>query len=145
MSGNQWFGNGPTLTQFSPYGVFSGGNGPNTAYDLSPKVGLAGTFPVVKGDTPMYAYGHVGYLMAGIAGQANGTPGCEVLRRLGRGLRRASWAAAATAAGTSWQYNLSYGLQSYCVGGGCCCARSPAVPANARATSPGRAGRAATS
>jgi len=73
VSGNQWFGNGPTLTEFNPYGTFTGGTGPNTAYDLSPKIGVAGTLPVVKGDTPVYAYGHVGYLMAGIAGQANGT------------------------------------------------------------------------
>ena len=87
VSGNQWFGNGPTLTEFNPYGTFTGGTGPNTAYDLSPKVGVAGTFPVVEGDTPMYAYGHVGYLMAGIAGQANGTASAKYLGGLGGGLR----------------------------------------------------------
>lgn len=116
ISGNQWFGNGPTLTEFNPYGTFTGGNGPNTAYDFSPKIGLAGTFPVVRGDTPMYAYGHVGYLMAGIAGQANGTADPKY---------SGGWEEAyagivgggSTEAGTSWQYNLSYGLQSYCIGG----------------------------
>ena len=64
----------------------------------------------------MYAYGHVGYLMAGIAGQANGTPDAKY---------SGGWEEAyagivgggITAAGTSWQYNVSYGLQSYCIGG----------------------------
>jgi hypothetical protein len=116
ISGNQWFGNGPTLTQFNPYGTFTGSTGPNTAYDLSPKVGLAGALPVVKGDTPLYAYGHVGYLMAGIAGQANGTSDAKY---------SGGWEEAyagvvgggSTAAGTQWSYNVSYGLQSYCIGG----------------------------
>ena len=116
ISGNQWFGNGPTLTQFSPYGTFTGGNGPNTAYDLSPKVGLAGTFPILRGDKPLYVYGHMGYLMAGIAGQANGTPDAKF---------SSGWEEAyagivgggSTASGTSWQYNISYGKQPYCVGG----------------------------
>ena len=64
----------------------------------------------------MYAYGHVGYLMAGIAGQANGTPDAKY---------SGGWEEAyagvvgggSTASGTSWQYNVSYGLQSYCIGG----------------------------
>ena len=117
VSGNQWFGNGPALTQYSPYGRYSGGNGPNTAYDFSPKVGLAGTIPIIRGDTPAYVYGHVGYLAAGIAGQANGTPDAKFA---------GGWEEAfagvvgggVTAAGTSWQYNISYGLQNYCIGGG---------------------------
>src|SRR5512139_1838334 len=54
--------------------------------------------------------------MAGIAGQANGTPDAKY---------SGGWEEAyagivgggSTAAGTSWQYNLSYGLQSYCIGG----------------------------
>jgi hypothetical protein len=116
VSGNQWFGNGPTLTEFNPYGRFTGGNGPNTAYDLSPKLGLAGTVPVIRGETPLYAYGHVGYLMAGIAGQANGTPDSKY---------SGGWEEAyagvvgggATSSGTQWAYNVSYGLQSYCIGG----------------------------
>jgi len=116
VSGNQWFGNGPTLTEFNPYGRFTGGNGPNTAYDFSPKVGLAGTFPLVKGDTPLYVYGHVGYLMAGIAGQANGTADAKY-----SGGWEEAYAGVVgggnTSAGTQWGYNVSYGLQSYCVGG----------------------------
>jgi hypothetical protein len=116
VSGNQWFGNGPSLTEFNPYGTFTGGTGPNTAYDLAPKVGVAGTFPVIKGDTPLYAYGHVGYLMAGIAGQANGTADAKF---------SSGWEEAyagvvgggISGAGTQWTYNVSYGLQSFCIGG----------------------------
>ena len=59
VSGNQWFGNGPALTQYSPYGRYTAGNGPNTAYDVAPKIGIAGIFPVMRGEAPVYAYGHL--------------------------------------------------------------------------------------
>jgi hypothetical protein len=116
ISGNQWFGNGPTLTEFSPYGRFTAGNGPNTAYDGAVKVGVAAALPVVRGQRPLYAYGHVTYLVPAIAGQANGTADAKV----GHGFEEAYVGVVgggATAAGTAWSYNVSFGAQPFCIGG----------------------------
>ena len=116
VSGNQWFGNGPALTQYSPYGRYTAGNGPNTAYDVAPKIGIAGIFPVVRGETPVYAYGHLSYLAPAIAGQANGTASAK----FAHGVEDAYVGVVGggrTAAGTAWQYNLSFGQQPYCIGG----------------------------
>ena len=116
VSGNQWFGNGPALTQYSPYGQFTAGNGPNTAYDGAVKLGVAGIAPVVRGETPVYAYAHVSFLVPAIAGQANGTAS----PKFAHGFEDAYVGVVGgghTAAGTSWQYNVSYGAQPNCIGG----------------------------
>jgi hypothetical protein len=116
VSGNQWFGNGPQLTEYSPYGRFSGSTGPNTAYDAAPKVGIAAIAPLVRGNNPVYVYGNVTYLAAGIAGQANGTDSAK----FDHGFEDAYAGVVGggvTPAGSVWQYNVSFGAQPYCIGG----------------------------
>jgi len=54
MSGNQWFDNGQTLTQFNPRGRYGGGRGPNGVLDLAPSVGLTGAMPLQSGAQPAY-------------------------------------------------------------------------------------------
>jgi hypothetical protein len=116
VSGNQWFGNGPQLTEFSPYGRYTAGTGPNTAYDAVPKVGISAIVPLIRGDRPVYVYGNVTYMAPAIAGQANGTSTAKVAHGfedaygglVGGGITRA---------GTVWQYNVSFGMQPFCIGG----------------------------
>lgn len=117
VSGNQWFNNGETLTQFNPRGRFDGGRGPNGILDLAPSLGLAGAMPLSSGAQPAYLYGNVLYLGTLSVGQDNNR---NDTRTTGQ------WEEAylglvdsgVTESGTTWRANLSYGRQSYCIGNG---------------------------
>jgi hypothetical protein len=117
FSGNQWFDNGDTLTQFNPRGRFDGGRGPNGILDLVPSVGLAGALPLSDAADAAYLYASSLYLGTLSAGQDNNR---SDLRTTGQ------WEEAylgivdggATASGLVWRANLSFGRQSYCIGGG---------------------------
>lgn len=117
VSGNQWFDNGQTLTQFNPRGRYGGGRGPNGVLDLAPSVGLTGAMPLQSGAQPAYLYGNVLYLGTLSMGQDNNR---SDTRSTGQ------WEEAyvgvvdsgVTERGTAWRANLSYGRQSYCIGNG---------------------------
>lgn len=117
LSGNQWFDNGDTLTQFNPRGRFRGGRGPNGIVDLAPSIGLAGAMPLSSAEHPAYLYGSTLYLGTLSGGQDNNR---NDLRTTGQ------WEEAfagivdggVTEAGTVWRANLSYGRQPYCIGNG---------------------------
>lgn len=117
LSVNQWFDNGPFLTEFNPRGVFDAGTGPYLAQDLAPSIGLAGALPLGSGPDVPYVYGSALYLGAATVGQDNNSD-------------KPRWASAwedaffgvvdggTTAAGNVWLVNLSYGRQPYCIGNG---------------------------
>lgn len=117
VSGNQWFDNGDTLTQFNPRGRFTGGRGPNGIVDLAPSVGLAGAMPLSDGVDAAYLYANTLYLGTLSVGQDNNR---NDLRTTGQ------WEeayvgivdAGVTPAGLAWRANLSYGRQPYCIGNG---------------------------
>lgn len=117
FSGNQWFDNAGTLTQYNPRGPFRGGRGPNGILDLAPSVGLAGAVPLTEGPRPAYAYASTLYLGTVSVGQDNNR---NDLRHTGQ------WEEAyvglvdggTTASGMVWRANVSYGMQPYCIGNG---------------------------
>jgi hypothetical protein len=116
-SGNQWFDNGETLTEFNPRGRFTGGRGPNGVVDLAPSVGLAGAIPLSDRVDAAYLYASTLYLGALSVGQDNNRNDL----RTGGGWEEAYAGvvdAGTTAAGLAWRANLSYGRQKYCIGGG---------------------------
>lgn len=117
VSVNQWFGNGPYLTEFNPRGVFDAGTGPYVVQDLAPSIGLAGAMPLGSGPDALYLYGSVLYLGGASVGQDNNR-------------NDARWASAweeafvgivdggTTDAGNVWLADVSYGRQPYCIGNG---------------------------
>ena len=117
LSGNQWFANGDTLTQYNPRGKFSGGRGPNGVVDLAPSVGLAGAIPLGSGENPAYLYGSALYLSTVSIGQDNNRSDSRTTGQ---------WEEAyvgvvdsgVTEAGSIWRANISYGRQPYCIGNG---------------------------
>jgi hypothetical protein len=117
VSGNQWFDNAETLTQFNPRGRFTGGRGPNAIVDLAPSVGLAGALPLSGAADAAYLYASMLYLGTLSVGQDNNR---NDLRTTGQweeayvGLADAG----TTASGLAWRANLSYGRQTYCIGNG---------------------------
>jgi hypothetical protein len=117
VSGNQWFDNGDTLTQFNPRGRFTGGRGPNGVVDLAPTIGLAGAIPLSDHVDTAYLYATSLYLGALSAGQDNNR---NDLRTAGQWEEAYAGVvdAGTTASGLAWRANLSYGRQKYCIGGG---------------------------
>lgn len=117
LSGNQWFNNGETLTQFNPRGRFGGGRGPNGILDLAPSVGLTGAMPLQSGPQPAYLYGNVLYLGTLSVGQDNNRSDSRTT-----GQWEEAYVgvvdAGVTESGMAWRANLSYGRQSYCIGNG---------------------------
>lgn len=117
VSGNQWFNQGATLTQFNPRGRYSAGRGPNGVLDLAPSIGLAGALPLRDGAHSAYLYGNVLYLGTQTLGQDNNR---NDSRTTGQ------WEEAylgvvdsgVTDSGHLWRANVSYGRQSYCIGNG---------------------------
>lgn len=117
ISGNQWFDNGETLTEFNPRGRFTGGRGPNGLVDLAPSVGLAGAVPLSADVDAAYLYASSLYLGTLSVGQDNNR---NDLRTTGQWEEAYAGVvdAGTTAAGLAWRANLSYGRQKYCIGGG---------------------------
>ncbi|MDC8773017.1 alginate export family protein [Roseateles albus] len=117
VSGNQWFANGATLTQYNPRGRFEGDRGPNVILDLAPSIGLAGALPLLPGPGSPYLYASTLYLATASVGQDNNR---SDTRTTGQ------WEEAyvgivssgTTESGLAWRANLSYGRQPYCIGNG---------------------------
>ena len=117
LSGNQWFGNGPFITQYNPRGQFQGDNGPNAVVDAAPGLGMAAAFPLARGKHPVYVYGTFSYLGAASVGQDNNRSDARATSAWEEGYAGIVGGGVA-ASGSTWGYNVSYGMQPYCIGGG---------------------------
>ena len=117
LSGNQWFGNGPFITQYNPRGQYQGDNGPNAVLDAAPALGMAAAFPLWHGRHPVYVYGTFSYLGAASVGQDNNRSDARATSSWEEGYAGVV-GGGVTASGSTWAYNVSYGMQPYCIGGG---------------------------
>ena len=117
LSGNQWFGNGPFITQYNPRGQYGGDNGPNVVLDAAPSVGMAAAFPLVHGPRPLYVYGTFSYLGAASVGQDNNRSDARATSAWEEGYAGIV-GGGVTRSGSIYEYNVSYGMQPYCIGGG---------------------------
>lgn len=117
VSRDQWFGNGATLTQYNPRGVYQGDEGPNGVLDLAPSVGLAGALPLADGPRAPYLYASVLYLGAGSVGQDNNRSDTRFTGQWEEAFVGVA-TSGVTEAGSPWSANLSYGTQPYCIGNG---------------------------
>lgn len=117
ISGEQWFGNGTTLTRFNPRGIYDGGRGPNGILDLAPSVGLAAATTIGSGEDPAWLYASALYLAGASVGQDNNRKDSRL---------SSAWEEAyvgivdggVTERGSVWRANVSYGRQPYCIGNG---------------------------